>query len=429
MLRLVAARCHLRVRSLQLAPALANGPLHYKDFRRFRLKFSTSVEPTPYHAPSVIQPHNLVVWQKTVNPALRTFLKLNHHLIIPVPFTVPITDGNWPKETWGYPLGKHARRLRQYWKKGTLPNFAIQDLQEMDFAFNPNQYKWDHSVMPALVRYYELYGHSDVPIRYQVKPGDSEWPESLWGFRLGVRVSNIRNMGSFKAQVEKDRKALTQIKFCFDLIDREWNTRVVPSLVVYRQEFGNCEVPRKFTVPNCSPWPEDAAGLRLGEVVQNVRSHNSYSQQRTRDADVLKKLGFVWDFYEAKWNSRILVALQTFKLVEGHCKVPQKFVVPCTKPWPEKSHGLDLGYLVTNIRLQSIHFDQVARNVDGLASIGFEFPITQERWDKRVEPLLATFNELHGHRDVPIDFVVPSEAPWLKMDWGIQLGRLKRKEK
>ncbi|KAL3660817.1 hypothetical protein V7S43_014219 [Phytophthora oleae] len=152
-------------------------------------------------------------------------------------------------------------------------------------------------------------------------------------------------------------------------------------------------------------------------------------KQAARDADVLKKLGFVWDHYWAKWNSRIFPALEMFKLVNDHANIPAAFVVPCAKPWPEKLHGLQIGGIINNIRQRCNYFNQIARNVDRLTALGFEFPIAQKRWDQRVEPLLAMFGELHGHRNVPIDFVVPSEAPWKEMDWSIQLGKLKRKEK
>jgi len=50
------------------------------------------------------------------------------------------------------------------------------------------------------------------------------------------------------------------------------------------------------------------------------------------------------------------------------------------------------------------------------------------RWRDRVEPLLTTFEQLHGHRNVPRDLVVPSDPPWHEKDWGIQLGKLERKK-
>ncbi|KAK1946345.1 hypothetical protein P3T76_001898 [Phytophthora citrophthora] len=134
-----------------------------------------------------------------------------------------------------------------------------------------------------------------------------------------------------------------------------------------------------------------------------------YAEQAARDADVLKELGFVWDHYWTEWNERIFPVLETFKMVNGHNNIPHSFVVPSTKPWPKKSHGLSIGEIVYHIRTNCNYFDQISRNVDRFASLGFE--LLKKKRNQRVEPILATFEVLHGHRDIPIDFVVPSEAP------------------
>ncbi|KAK1943109.1 hypothetical protein P3T76_005746 [Phytophthora citrophthora] len=415
-------RCHRPLRSLQLAPV----PSHLASSLARTPRYHQESE--PYQVPSGVRSKNALVWQKTVNPALRSYIKLNNDPLVPYRFVVPFGDDNWPEDTWGYPLGKHVVLLRHSGKKGKLPAFATQDLKEMGFAFEAFQYKWDHYFMPALVRYFELNGNSDVHAKFRIEIGDVEWPEKLWGFPLGAQVSAIRSKGIFKDQVKKDKNKLEKVKFCFDVADREWDTRVLPSLRIYWQEFGNCNVPSKFEVPDCLPWPKAAAGLRLGIVVKNIRSLEIYAKQFARDAVELKELGFVWDHQWAEWNERVFPALETFKLEKGNDRITKFFVVPCTTPWPEKSHGLQIGVLVSNIRCYSIYFDQIARSVDRLASIGFKFQIVPKKWNQRVEPLLATFDELHGHRDVPIDFVVPSEAPWEEKDWGIQLGKLKRKE-
>ncbi|KAL3660744.1 hypothetical protein V7S43_014146 [Phytophthora oleae] len=222
----------------------------------------------------------------------------------------------------------------------------------MGFVFNVSQYKWDHSILPALLRYFEIYGDYDVPAKFRIKSGDSEWREKLWGLNLGCRPHQIRPRRSYKTEVEKDKAALTEIKFCFDssIVDRDWNTLVLPSLVVHLQELGSCDVPYSFVVPDCPPWPKAAAGLRLGNVVDGMRSRNNYAKQAARDADVLKELGFVWDHCWAEWNDRVFPALEKFKLVKGYNKIPQTFVVPCTKPWPAKSHGLRVGCIVNHIR-------------------------------------------------------------------------------
>ncbi|KAE9262447.1 hypothetical protein PR003_g33537 [Phytophthora rubi] len=62
--------------------------------------------------------------------------------------------------------------------------------------------------------------------------------------------------------------------------------------------------------------------------------------------------------------------------------------------------------------------------MNSLEAIAFYSKIAVSKWKNRVEPILVTFKQLHGHRNVPRDFVVPSTPPWREKDWGIQLGKL-----
>ncbi|KAG6595828.1 uncharacterized protein IUM83_18260 [Phytophthora cinnamomi] len=220
MLRLVAAAARCRVRSACLAAPLSPvlrapaASLQCKS-ASFPLCFSNDADPRP--APTYIARHSREAWHRTVAPALRTFLRLKNHLMVPIAFVVPRDDDAWPRASWGYPLGKHAEWLRTRWRKNRpLPRFALKDLEEMDFAFDTSQYKWDRFLKPALRHYFELFGDTDVPQSFSVPKGDAEWPERLWGLYLGPRVLNIRHRGDFKTQIEQDAQEMEEIRFCYD---------------------------------------------------------------------------------------------------------------------------------------------------------------------------------------------------------------------
>ncbi|KAE9343765.1 hypothetical protein PF008_g9538 [Phytophthora fragariae] len=117
-----------------------------------------------------------VTWRETVKPAFLTFLKLKKHLMVPVKFVVPHGDDAWPEAAWGYPLGKHAAWLRKQWGEGGRRMVPKQreELEEMEFAWDRNQYRWDRFVLPALRRFYELNGHTDVPELYRIPKGSPE---------------------------------------------------------------------------------------------------------------------------------------------------------------------------------------------------------------------------------------------------------------
>ncbi|KAK1933699.1 hypothetical protein P3T76_011913 [Phytophthora citrophthora] len=37
-----------------------------------------------------------------------------------------------------------------------------------------------HLVKPALKRYFELNGHTDIPYPFRIDHGDEKWPDKLW---------------------------------------------------------------------------------------------------------------------------------------------------------------------------------------------------------------------------------------------------------
>ncbi|KAE9178510.1 hypothetical protein PF004_g25463 [Phytophthora fragariae] len=397
--------------ALRLAVGRAPFQLHYETPHFF--SSDAKDHDRLWKSPAVYSP---VAWQETVKPALLAFFKLNKHLMVPIKFVVPHGDDAWPEAAWGYPLGKHAAWLRKQWGEGghRIDQKQFKELEEMEFAWDRFQYKWDRYVLPALRRFYDLIGHTDVPELYRIPKGSPEWPEHLWGQRLGRKVMNIRCRGDFAKQMKVDEDELKRLNFCHNesLYDRDWREKVVSALRAFHQEFGHCNLAGIFM------------GSEAWNVVHYIRSRGTYPTQISRDKARLERLGFVWSIAEFEWSERILPALEAFHKVHEHCRVPRTFVVPSEATWPNQAHGLKLGIAAGNIRIRGSYFDQTAREMDSLEAIEFDSTIAVSKWKERVEPILATFEQLHGHRNVPRDFVVPSTPPWREKDWGIQLGKL-----
>ncbi|KAE9041062.1 hypothetical protein PR003_g12488 [Phytophthora rubi] len=117
-----------------------------------------------------------MAWQEAVKPSLLKFLELNKHLMIPVMFVVPHGDEAWPRAAWGYPLSKHAAWLRKQWREGgdRIDPTQRKELDEMPFAWDNSQYRWDRFILPALRRFYELNGHTDVPAAFRIPLASAE---------------------------------------------------------------------------------------------------------------------------------------------------------------------------------------------------------------------------------------------------------------
>lgn len=73
-----------------------------------------------------------------------------------------------------------------------------------------------------------------------------------------------------------------------------WETKYFPALQAYLKIHGNMLVPRKYVVPeSSSEWPRAAWGVRLGNVVHNLR-RGIYKCIDHRDKAQLNEMGFVW---------------------------------------------------------------------------------------------------------------------------------------
>ncbi|OWZ21691.1 hypothetical protein PHMEG_0003731 [Phytophthora megakarya] len=129
------------------------------------------------------------LWDEVTVPAMKTYRSMHGDLLMPVSFTVPKDNSEWPRSTWGYKLGYWTSELRR--NKDKLLQYQLQDLQGMDFSWNAREAHWNRYFAPAMQRYKELHGGLQVPQSFVV-PSDANWPKYLGGYRLGQKVNNLR---------------------------------------------------------------------------------------------------------------------------------------------------------------------------------------------------------------------------------------------
>jgi hypothetical protein len=142
----------------------------------------------------------------------------------------------------------------------------------------------------ALLRYLELHGHMRVPCNFVV-PWSRDWPEEFWGLKLGGVVNNIRG-GRTHADKKKELEA-AGFDFAKQVDPRAVGWEVVKAaLLAYKELEGDLLVPQKFVVPHGDPetWPESTWGVKLGKIVDNIRSVDTYKDHKQE----LVAMGFVY---------------------------------------------------------------------------------------------------------------------------------------
>ena len=340
-----------------------------------------------------------------------TLIKYNRlygDLYVPQGFIVPSND-DWAEEAWDMRLGTAVSSLR----RGSYPSKRDR-LLDMGFCFNVPEAKYDLAKL-ALLHYKSLHGDMRVLASFEVPVECSDWPEHLWGLKLGMIVRNIRS-GDSHADKRDD---LISIGFTFDTAQARYELAKT-ALLNYKRLHGDLLVPWKFEVPSkCKDWPKQTWGLHLGFIVGSMR-RGSYADKH----EELLEMGFDFEPQLIRYGFQATKqALQYYQRLYGDMNVPAKFEVPSNNGnWPLNTLGMKLGYAVKDIKYGRIYADKK----DDLIKMGFDFTITRRRIDfEMIMKALLKYREVHGDLLVPQVFVVPSgdeRNVWPEDLWGLHIG-------
>lgn len=292
-------------------------------------------------------------------------------------------------------------------------------------------------ILEAIVIFQEVYGDCEIDYKFIV-PADRQWPQALYGLRLGKRLEKLQSSAEFMQKHTDKVEALAQVGWDpRSSTLRDEFTVLMDSLVIYKSIYGDLRIPSKFVVPNQPPWPRLTRGQKLGVRVAAVRSAGRYVKENPARKAELDAIGFEWRIREQLSQTKdsderfdlVVRALEIYKQhVDESLQVPTKFVVPeDSSIWPEELHFFKLGYHCNNIRMDEKMIAGHPERKQILVDMGFPLERATRSHDanKRFENIYAallTYKQLHGDLMVPQHFVVPAEEPWPEIAWGIKLG-------
>ncbi|KAF1324289.1 Formin protein 20, partial [Globisporangium splendens] len=183
------------------------------------------------------------------------------------------------------------------------------------------------------------------------------------------------------------------------------------------------------SVSSGASWPEYLQGLKLGRQMRRLVKTLNGKSGAIQHADALQELremGFpvITNWEQFRWEQAALHALQTFQTLEGHLRIPRRFVVPENdERWPKASWGFKLGAHVNQLRVNRSTLPEY--QLDALDEISFPWCVMDDMWDNQFLPALSIFRDLHSHVNVPQRFIVPSESKeWPHNLSGFRLGRV-----
>ncbi|TMW61552.1 hypothetical protein Poli38472_012743 [Pythium oligandrum] len=211
-------------------------------------------------------------------------------------------------------------------------------------------------------------------------------------------------------------------------------TLLVPALEAFYASKGHFLVPYHYPIPSQTSsedesntgaivWPADAHGMNLGRTLHAFMTNKNHHKRFPRVVTSLRAIGFPVDvdWKQYLWKELFMAGLETFYRQEGHSLVPIHFVVPSNDArWPRQTWGHRLGTQVHAIRQKLDALDPIER--EDLERVDFSKDVNETVWSEKLLPALETFAAIHGHCVVKHTFVVPSEEPWPRKTWGLNLG-------
>ena len=308
---------------------------------------------------------------------LRFFQEQNGHCRVSTRYVMP-GKAPTPETFRKYRLGSRFFALMK--GKGLLRDEhtdKFDAMRALGVDFDDDMSEWDR-ILLALKAYKDIVGGTKVSARY-VCPAEDPWPRQVWGFRLGSRVTAIRNTGLHIRDDEDRVRVLDEIGFDWRRTETD-ESKVEPfdtileALECYRSVLGDLSVPHSFIVPSVAPWPEKLQGLPLGQRVNAIRAKDLYVKDNADRILALNALGFIWSHREQNVEERfrlVVDALRFYREQNGDANVPQSFKVPRSSPWPEHMWGMQLGNRVNSIRSHGTFIRNRPDRKAELTALGF----------------------------------------------------------
>jgi hypothetical protein len=218
--------------------------------------------------------------------AVETYKKVNNiaegaTVHIPATFVVPHGHSVWPQDLWGMRLGrvtasiltgdKFSKHQDEFIKLGLIRKLGDPDDRARRLVLAVKTYKKVHNL-----------SENDavaIPQVFVVPRDSSDWPQALWGMKLGAAVAQLLCKNLFSNyRDEFARLGLTARYGSYDAMAQRLFTAIKTYKKVYdiphdRSVF----IPEKFVVPRDSPdWPQELWGMKLGRTVAGVRHRGNY---------------------------------------------------------------------------------------------------------------------------------------------------------
>ncbi len=217
--------------------------------------------------------------------ALNKFKEKHHHCNVPSAFSQDPSLGLW------------VGTQRQIYKKGQLSSARIQQLESIEFEWDPINAQWQQ-MFDKLIQYKNEYHGWDVSIGLQKDPSLASW------------INNQRYFYK-KSQLSHDKiQKLEAVGFAWKSINNQCQWQAIfERLIHFKKIYHHCNVPLRFQQDSqLATW-----------VITQRQFYKAHKLPLDR-IQQLEAIGFEWEPRHVQWKQMLEKLLQ-FKKKHNHCNV------------------------------------------------------------------------------------------------------------
>ena len=307
------------------------------------------------------------------------------------------TKNGYEADENGYNLGNWINYQRMNYKKGSLLEYRIKKLKEIDMIFGIGKQDAWNMMYELAKKYYEHYGDLKIPRFFKTING---YEVDEKGYNLGAWISTQR-FSYKKGTLFEDRiEKLEEIGMIFENVnDDTWNM-MYELAKKYYEHYGNLKVPQKFKTIN--GYDIDENGYNFGEWISNQRVKY---KKGTLSEDKIKKLEEIGMIFENvnddTWNMMYELAKKYYGHY-GNLKISINFKT--INGYKADENGYNLGTWVGSQRMNYKKGSLSEEKIKKLEEIGMIFEnVNDDTWNMMYE-LAKKYYKHYGNLIIPRSF-------------------------
>ena len=307
------------------------------------------------------------------------------------------TKNGYEADENGYNLGNWINYQRMNYKKGSLSEYRIKKLKEIDMIFGIGKQDAWNMMYELAKKYYEHYGDLKIPRFFKTING---YEVDEKGYNLGAWISTQR-FSYKKGTLFEDRiEKLEKIGMIFEnAYEDAWN-KIYELAKKYYEHYGNLKVPQKFKTIN--GYDIDENGYNFGEWISNQRVKY---KKGTLSEDKIKKLEEIGMIFENvnddTWNMMYELAKKYYGHY-GNLKISINFKT--INGYKADENGYNLGTWVGSQRMNYKKGSLSEEKIKKLEEIGMIFEnVNDDTWNMMYE-LAKKYYKHYGDLKIPRSF-------------------------